>query len=137
MNQAEENIVNVIKTAIWVDRRLPKTGPKSAGCLLGRLMVIPDERGADDYLADRYQGIDLPEDVGIDDMEVWYQVMTVWLPCLSFVERRVVLKKLGGMGWKRLCHEERMSRATGWRILTGAIKKIMGCLERYGIRVNE
>ena len=116
-----KDIKDIIIQAIQVDRRLPKVGPTFPKGTLARQIVIDDyERSASDVLED----LKTKGSVTGQEADMWYMVMGVWLPILTRIERRVVLKRLGGMGFKRLCQEEHMSRTTAWRIFNKAILSI-------------
>lgn len=94
-----KEIEEIIRRAIWTDRKLPKVGlyyPKSP---LGKMMAIDDaSRSLEDILED----IPFRERPTKEDIDNWETVMFVWLPLLEPMAREIVVKRCSGMGWKRL-----------------------------------
>lgn len=108
-----------IRRAFEIDKVLPFPRPKSAECLLGRLVVIPNtERSFEDIAEDAKYIITQ------EDWDLWHEVMFEWMPKLHGVQRAVVKYRCCGMGWKRIAKmlydkeftHRTLDRSTLWRI---------------------
>lgn len=126
-----KQIEEAIRRAFEVDRILPKTSPKSGGSLLGRLSVIPDtERSLEDVLEDVEKNW---HNLTNEDVSLWYDVMSNWLPRLSTPRRQIVKKRCSGKGWKRIARElhesgitdRTLDRTTLWRIFQKGLEDIL------------
>lgn len=122
-----KHMEEIIHRAFEVDRLLPPVYKKQRGCLLGTLIIIPDDlRSPEDVLAD------IRERVNSEELKLWEKVMIDWLPALRPMERRIVIKRSNHMGWKRIARElyqeklafREFDRSTLWRIYTKAFEKI-------------
>ncbi len=126
-----KEIEETIRKAFEIDRVLPKVSPTSGGSLLGRLSVIPDtERSLEDILEDVKNNW---RNLTADDVTLWYEVMSNWLPRLYGLRRQVIKKRCSGKGWKRIARELKQSGATDrefdrttlWRIFNKGLEDIL------------
>lgn len=121
-NKTIKEIEEIIRRAIWTDRKLPKVGLYYPISPLGKMMAIDDtQRSLEDILED----IPFRERPTKEDIENWEMVMFVWLPLLEPLARDIVVKRCSGMGWKRLGKELNCDRTTLWRKYCLACKKIL------------
>lgn len=132
-----KEIEEAIRKAFEIDRILPSGKPKSSGCLLGRLTVIPDDlRPLDDIIEDAANNW---HNLSKEDLRLWYEVMSLWIPYLSNPHKEVVKKRCSGKGWKRVARElyesglsERtLDRTTLWRIFQRGLDDILRKLTTF------
>ena len=97
-----------IRRAVWVDKRLPKPGPREYQCPIGKwksseeVMMSLDDRHAESQI-DR---------VLSQDVDDWWVVMNEWLVDIPLHKKEVILKRCGNMGWKRLAFEVHAGKRT-------------------------
>lgn len=122
-----------ISKAIDIDRSMPRVAPDGANCLLGKMAVIPDiERSLEDLKEDALRR----EMMQGGDYKLWWDCMHHWLPSLDTIHRQIVMKRCGGMGWKRLAtylrekdYSDRiLSRMTLYRMNKDGLKLIFDTL---------
>jgi hypothetical protein len=130
-----DKVEDIIRRAFEIDAVLPRVKPQTISSILGNMVIIPnDERSHQDVLEDiEHRG----EVVLSDDVKLWYNVMTEWMPKLTPVQRKVIELRVKGMGWKRIgkilydgkISERYLYRTTLWRIYRSGMEdlaKIIG-----------
>lgn len=117
----KKEIEEIIRRAIWTDRKLPKVGIKVPSCYLGSVIVSAEQRSANDFLAD----IPLYERPTQEDIKNWEIVMFHWLPQLDPISREIVFKRCSGMGWKSIAYQSKIDRITVWRQFKKALEFLL------------
>lgn len=113
-----KEVENIIRRAFEIDRVMPFPRPKYPTSLIGKMIVIPDNRAFTDvesHEAERYTA---------EDIALWEMVMNEWMPLLHGAQKAVVKYRCCGMGWKRIARtlEEKkytyriLDRTTLWRM---------------------
>lgn len=123
-----EDVEIEIRRAILILKTLPKEGPrKPFACWPEFLNVIEED--------EKYNTIyikPLPDE--IDDMNT---VFEIWMKVLDFDERRLILNRISGWGWKKLSYQLKISRNTLYRYYKKGLKKILEyVLEMQRIQEN-
>jgi hypothetical protein len=96
-----EDIEIEIRRAVFVERSLPKIGPKP---LKAFWPDMPKEAQTGLLRLPRFRP--LPEE--IDDMDL---VFEQWFRVLSFEDKQLLCRRIGGQPWKKLCFTFQKSRS--------------------------
>lgn len=110
----------LIRQAVWVDKRLPKPGPRPYQCPIGKLKAKEDVMMS---LEDRYEQACMRSLLS-RDVDLWWVVMNEWLTDIPLHKKEVVLKRCGNMGWKNLAFEVRAGKRTVQRWFKEALEEV-------------
>lgn len=112
-----EDVALEIRRALMVLKALPKVGPQKLHAFWPEYVVNDDdgENMAEDVY---YQ----PFSDEIDDMDI---VFEKWLKVLNVEERKLVLCRCEGYGWKKLQHMFKMSRSAIYNRYLRNLKEIL------------
>ena len=121
MTEKEKQIVELIRRAFWIDKKLPPVFKKYyADSLIGRYCILPDERNVNEILEE----LELYERPTHEDLKLWETVMFNWIPSLPDPTRQIIKMRGMGMGWKRISRmliekkvvDRILHRSTLWRM---------------------
>lgn len=130
--ETREELWEVIKKAYEIDGLLPIEKPSNYGCLLGKMVVIPDdERSPQDVLEDINN---LKSSIMQADYDLWFSMMSKMVRLLTPTQRKVLELRAKNYGWKRIGKllkdkgytDRLLHRATLWRIYERSLDKLMG-----------
>ena len=113
-----KEVENIIRRAFEVDRAMPFPRPSNPQSLIGKMIIIPDNRACTDV--NPHEG----ERITPEDIATWEMVMDEWMPKLHGAQKAVVKYRCCGMGWKRIARtlQEKkytfrvLDRSTLWRM---------------------
>lgn len=121
-NKEFKEIEDIIRRAMWTDRKLPKIGPCYPTSPLGKISPSKDTyRSIEDIIED----LPFRERPTKEDIENWETVMFVWLPKLKPDVRDIVVKRCSGMGWKRIAYQLNCHKSTAWRMFNKGLQIIL------------
>lgn len=122
MNKKNKEIEEIIRRAMWTDRKLPKVGPCYPKSPFGKISPTEDTyRSIEDIMED----VPFRERPTKEDIDNWEKVMFVWLPLLDPMTRDIVVKRCSGMGWKRIAYQISCHKSTAWRMFNKGLQTIL------------